>query len=118
MVIAVQRQLLVVDDDRDIRETLTAVLEEEGYQVLCAEHGAQALVTLHHTIPDAMLVDLIMPVMSGWELLQIVREDERWSRIPIIVLSAVRTPLGLPHLAKPLSVDVLLDTVARVLGRV
>jgi CheY-like chemotaxis protein len=110
--------VLVVDDDPDIRETLASVLESAGYRVVLAEHGAQALVALHHAIPDAMLVDLLMPVMSGWELLQIIREDERWSKIPVIVLSAVRTPHGFAHLTKPLSIEQLLDTVASVLRRV
>jgi CheY-like chemotaxis protein len=110
-------RILVVDDNPDVRETVTAVLEAEGYRVECAENGAQALVALHHGIPNAVLLDLIMPVMSGWELLQIVREDERWSKIPIIVLSAVRSPEGLPHLSKPIGVQELLDALERAAPR-
>jgi CheY-like chemotaxis protein len=109
--------ILVVDDDRDVRETLAAVLEGEGYGVRCAENGAQALAMMHGPKPRAIVLDLMMPVMSGWELLEAVRMDGELAAIPIVVLSAVRAPSGIAHLAKPVSLDELVRTLDRVCRR-
>jgi len=109
--------VLVVDDDRDLRDTLTAVLEHEGYQVRCAENGAQALAIMQRSNPSAVVLDLSMPVMSGWELLQIVREDLDLCDVPLIVLSGLRGPAGITYLHKPVSVDDLVSTVDRVRRR-
>ena len=107
--------ILVVDDDRDVRETVAAVLDGEGYHVHCAENGAQALsMMMHGTKPTAIILDLMMPVMNGWELLQIVRDDAELCRIPVVVLSAMRAPFEMPHLAKPVSLEDLVHTLDRV----
>jgi two-component system, OmpR family, response regulator CpxR len=109
--------VLIVDDDRDMRDTVTAVLEAEGYDVRCAENGAQALALMHGPKPGVIVLDLLMPVMSGWELLDAVQGDRELARIPVVVLSAMRAPAGVPHLAKPVSSDDLVATVDRVCGR-
>jgi len=110
--------VLVVDDDRDIRDTLAVALQTEGYAVDCAENGAQALAVLHgvrHGSPPAAIVlDLSMPIMSGWELLAAVHDDEDLCAIPVVVLSAMRAPAGVEHLAKPVSLDELVATLDRV----
>jgi CheY-like chemotaxis protein len=109
--------VLVVDDDRDLRDTVSAVLEEEGYAVTCAENGAQALAALHGRRPCVILLDLSMPVMSGWELLDVVRSDDELAGIPIVVLSAMRAPGSVAHLTKPVSLDELISTLDRVCRR-
>jgi CheY-like chemotaxis protein len=109
--------ILVVDDDRDVRETVAAVLDGEGYRVRCAENGAQALAMLHGAKPSAIILDLMMPVMNGWELLQIVRDDAELCRIPVVVLSAMRAPFEMPHLAKPVSLEELIHMLDRVCHR-
>jgi CheY-like chemotaxis protein len=114
---ALGSDILVVDDDRDVRETVAAVLDGEGYRVRCAENGAQALAMLHGTKPSAIILDLMMPVMNGWELLQIVRDDRDLRGIPIVVLSAMRAPFEMPHLAKPVSLEELIHTLDRVCRR-
>jgi CheY-like chemotaxis protein len=106
--------VLVVDDDRDVRDIVATVLESEGYAVRCAENGAQALAIMHGPKPNAIVLDLMMPVMSGWELLEAVRSDGDLSSIPIVVLSAVRAPSGVAHLTKPVSLDELVTTLDRV----
>ena len=108
---AYHADILVVDDDRDVRDTVAAVLDGEGYHVRCAENGAQALAMLHGPKPAAIVLDLMMPVMSGWELLEIVRSDAELSRIPVVVLSAVRAPREMPHLDKPVSLEELVRTL-------
>jgi CheY-like chemotaxis protein len=109
--------VLVVDDDRDMRDTIAAVLESEGYDVRCAENGAQALAAMHGPKPAAVVLDLSMPVMSGWELLEAVRAEDELSSIPVVVFSAMRAPEGVPHLNKPVSPDELVTTLDRVCRR-
>ena len=68
--------VLVVDDHRNVRETVTAALETNGYHVRCADNGAQALAALlHERRPEAVILDLSMPIMTGWELIATVHED-------------------------------------------
>jgi CheY-like chemotaxis protein len=107
-------RVLVVDDDRDLRDTVTAALETEGYRVRCAENGAQALAVMHGYLPAAMVLDLSMPVMSGWELIEIVHEMRELRAIQLVVLSGLRAPAGVEHLSKPVTIDELLSTLDRL----
>jgi CheY-like chemotaxis protein len=107
--------VLVVDDDEAIRDVVAEVLREEGYDVVCAQNGLQALRELEgngHT--DLVLLDLMMPVMSGWEVLEEMQGNDRLSRIPVVVVSAMSAPGVSEHLAKPIDLDRLLDTVGRL----
>jgi two-component system, OmpR family, response regulator CpxR len=107
--------VLVVDDDEAIRDVVAEVLREEGYDVVCAQNGAQALHQLQGDGPtDLVLLDLMMPVMSGWEVLEEMQSDDRLSRIPVVVVSAMSAPGASEHLAKPIDLDRLLDTVGRL----
>jgi CheY-like chemotaxis protein len=106
--------VLVVDDDSAIREIVSQVLRNEGYDVECAENGAQALEALRgSTPPGLVLLDLIMPVMSGWELLEVVAQHPNLAAIPVVVVSAMTAPGVRDHLSKPIDLDVLLRTVTR-----
>ncbi len=110
-----RRSILVVDDDEAIRQVIAEVLRDEGYDVVCAANGAQALRELQKKErPDLMLLDLMMPVMSGWEVLEELEATEPRSRIPIVVVSAMGAPGVAEHLSKPLDLDDLLATVARL----
>jgi CheY-like chemotaxis protein len=82
--------VLVVDDDHAIREMLREALEDAGYRVMSAENGAQALTQLRQapTLPRVILLDLMMPVMTGWEFHVEQQADARLAAIPVIVLSA------------------------------
>jgi CheY-like chemotaxis protein len=107
--------VLVVDDDEAIRDVVAEVLREEGYDVVCAQNGAQALRTLQGDgQTDLVLLDLMMPVMSGWEVLEEMQSNDRLSRIPVVVVSAMSAPGCSEHLAKPIDLDRLLDTVGRL----
>jgi CheY-like chemotaxis protein len=105
--------VLVVDDDAEIRETLSALLQHEGYTVFRAENGKQALEQLRqiHPHPSCVLLDLMMPVMSGWEVLEEVSESAELSRIPIVVVSAMCAPGAKACLQKPVDLDELLEVV-------
>jgi CheY-like chemotaxis protein len=115
--------IFVVEDDFAIRETVSEVLESEGFRVTCASNGAEALVRLDETdaLPGLILLDLMMPVMDGWEFRLAQRRNPRISDIPVIVLSAgagmeARLSILAPDafLPKPFELDHLLHTVARV----
>jgi two-component system, chemotaxis family, chemotaxis protein CheY len=110
-------RVLVVDDDPDILDALSEILEVEGYQVDRARNGREALQRLEHKLPDLVLLDLMMPVMDGWEFARSLGPD---ARPPIIVLSADRNvsvkarEIGaLGWLAKPFELSELLAAVRR-----
>ncbi len=107
--------MLVVDDDLAIREVVSEVLRDEGYEVACAADGVQAMQAMRRAPrPDLVLLDLMMPVMSGWEVLEQVHEDSELARVPIVVVSAMSAPGGHEHLSKPIDLDRLLATVKRL----
>ena len=113
-------QLLVVDDDRGIRETLGEVLRDERYTVQLARDGAEALDLLAtDPVPRLILLDLAMPGVDGAAFLERQRRDPRLKSIPVVVFSADdRAPRtgAAGWLRKPVDLGDLLDTVARLAG--
>jgi CheY-like chemotaxis protein len=116
--------VLVVDDDPDILEALSEILEAEGFEIRRARNGKEALERLEPDPPQLILLDLMMPVMDGWEFAQRMRQKPNVANIPLIVLSADRnvgskaTDIGaVGHLAKPFELNDLLDMVRRSLGQ-
>lgn len=114
--------ILVVDDDAAIREALTLVLEDEGYTVRSAANGRDALQLLRagEAPPQVILLDLMMPVMSGWDFRAEQQRDPALAAIPVVVLSADRSlqtkaamVQAQGYLAKPVDISVLIDTVSR-----
>jgi CheY-like chemotaxis protein len=106
----------VVDDDQDIRETLGQLLVEEGYQVRISGDAQEALSSLRAAShpPDLMLLDLMMPVMNGWELLAEMSEDVRLRTIPVVVITAAgvrAVPGAVGCLPKPIHLERLLAAV-------
>ncbi len=83
------KRILLVDDDPDIRESLAEVLEGEGYRVVRAANGAQALARLRQLpLPDVILLDLMMPVMDGFEFRQVQKRNHDLADIPVVVITA------------------------------
>ena len=82
-----QRNLLIVDDEVDSREALGRILSESGWKCVFASHGKEALEVLERTLPAAIVLDLMMPEMDGFEFLKIVQEDGRLASIPVIVMT-------------------------------
>jgi CheY-like chemotaxis protein len=114
------RGVLVVDDDRDIRETLQEILESEGYEVHTARNGADALDQLRAELPQLILLDLFMPVMDGTEFRRRQLEDPQLADIPVVVVSAaagladrVNGLRVAAYLEKPLQLDELFSLVSR-----
>jgi CheY-like chemotaxis protein len=107
--------VLLVEDDRDIRDAVAAVLEAEGYTVLTAENGQAALSILERGQPCVVLLDLMMPIMNGWDFMEEVKKRLRLADLPVVVVSAYseRRAEGVRRvLKKPLDVNQLLAAVA------
>jgi DNA-binding NtrC family response regulator len=109
--------IVVIDDDADIRESLAEILADAGYSVRTFANAAEALDHLRRDGAASLIIlDLMMPGMSGWTFREVQSHDERLAAIPVITISAVadldppwpRTPV----LCKPVDLDRLLDQVA------
>jgi CheY-like chemotaxis protein len=87
-------RILVVDDEENLRKMAQAILESQGYEVMCAVDGFHALATLRQSLPDVIISDLRMPNMNGFEFLSVVRA--RFPQIPIIAISGEFSGLGVP----------------------
>ena len=115
-----QPAIMVIDDDRITRKTLEAILQEKGYGTLLASSGEEALGIMEKETPDLILLDIVMPGMDGYQVLQVLKGEERWKDLPIIFLSARSTApervmgLGLgaeDYLEKPFSNEELLAKI-------
>ena len=126
-------KILVVDDDPDMRDAITIILESRGYQIVTAQDGVEALANLKAERPDMMMLDLLMPKMDGFAVLKEL-QDARWAKyreIPILILSSVReeasrrryeleTVLTLEvddYVEKPIAPDILLERVEKLLKK-
>ena len=106
--------VLVVEDDVAIREQVRELLEAEGLSVAEAGHGQEALTALRDGLqPSLVLLDLMMPVMDGWSLLEALQADAAWRGLPVLVASASPDlrPVDAPMLHKPFSVRALLQAI-------
>src|SRR5712691_1157491 len=108
--------VLVVDDDPDLRTVLRLLLEDEGYRVCLASDGQQALAHLRCERPAVLLLDLNMPVMTGWECLAVLRTEQR--TVPVVLMTAGRQAeqearrLGAAGwLEKPFDLNAVVQTV-------
>lgn len=83
------RRILVVDDDPEVRARINALLIEMGYETATAGDGQEALTVLSNgALPDAIILDLMMPVMSGWEFLDAKAGSETLRAVPVLVLTS------------------------------
>lgn len=117
--------ILLVEDDPDIRGALAELLEAEGYEVLAAANGRRALELLERTRGQACLVllDLVMPVMSGTEFLAVKERAAAIAPIPVVLVSAstegaehTAREHGVPLVRKPIRIDLLLSLVEEYCG--
>lgn len=111
--------MLVVDDEAGITESLCDLLGDEGFQVMVARNGKDALQRVNEHRPDLILLDYMMPVMDGRDTLKALQEHQAYHGIPVILMSAMPRR-SLPedcnptaYLRKPFEVDALLSEVNR-----
>ena len=112
--------VLVVDDERAIREVIVKLLVDEGYRVVAAEDGAQALELLPRERPDLVLLDIMMPLVDGREVVRRLRQMPGLEATQVVLMSAAVAPAPDDRVAaflpKPFDVERLLETVGQLLG--
>src|SRR5437868_1598446 len=120
---AEQKLILVVDDDRELVDAMRAVLERQGYQVIHAHDGHQGKQAIYNQRPDLVILDMMMPRMGGYPVLEHFRDKK--DAPPIIMITANEGSrhkayaeyLGVvDYIRKPFAMDRLLETVHRALG--
>jgi CheY-like chemotaxis protein len=113
--------ILLAEDDLEIRDVVQDLLEEIGCDVIPARTGKQALDFLSNdprSPPDMVILDLMMPLVTGWQVLEVIQRDPALARVPVVVLTAATQdrPSGVAALLqKPFQVDHLLETIQRLL---
>ena len=115
--------VLVVDDEFGIVDVLETILTDQGYRVLTACNGKQGLVRLSAEKPDVVLLDFMMPILGGAEMLRAMAAEPAYQRVPVIMISSLgedviaeRCKGYAAFLHKPFRAAAVLSNVARVLG--
>ncbi len=120
-------RILVVEDEPENRLFIGLMLRTEGYEVLEAEDGPSAFDLLgREALPDIILLDVMMPGLNGWQVFERLRQDGRWSRIPVVMLTALAqrsdveraVQLGVEgYVTKPFEPADLIHTIEETLSR-
>jgi CheY-like chemotaxis protein len=116
------KRVLIVDDEFSIVETLDEIVSWEGYAVATAAHGQAGLEAARAQPPSLILLDYMMPVMDGLQMLKELRADTRLQQVPVIMMTAA--PLGMPDveqrwdalLLKPFEAGQLMRAIQRLIG--
>jgi DNA-binding response OmpR family regulator len=117
------KKIMVVDDEPDILFTVGQMLKISGYEVIKATNGEACLNELNKAIPDLVLLDIMMPEMSGWDVAAKIKENPDWRNIPIVFLTAKgdTMSIGMGNLAaedyitKPFDIEDLKKRVEKIL---
>jgi two-component system, OmpR family, alkaline phosphatase synthesis response regulator PhoP len=119
------KTVLIADDEPNIVISLEFLLEQDGYRVLVARDGNEALEAIEREVPDLVLLDIMLPRLSGYDVCQRIRQNPDWGKVRVIMLTArgreVEVTKGLAlgadaYVTKPFSTRELLDQVRRQLG--
>lgn len=114
----IKKRVLIVEDEKAIRDMMIAILEVEGYSVVAAANGKQGIEAIQSgTPPHVVLLDMMMPVMNGWDFLDFARTNARTAKIPVVVVSAYAeiaksvSPQGV--VPKPIQLKTLLAAIEK-----
>ena len=120
------KKILIVDDEKDIVETLKFMLEASGYSCFCAYNGEDGLKMAKEIIPDLIILDVMMPKMNGFKISRLLKFDVKYRDIPILMLTArsqesdkqIGEETGAnEYITKPFEIDDVLNSVAKYLGK-
>jgi two-component system, OmpR family, response regulator VicR len=116
-----QHTILVVEDEFMIADTLAEILDWQGYRVVTAANGALGLQAVEREKPALVLLDYMMPVMDGVEMLEVLRSQPEHAKLPVILMTAaMKLPPGEPRwnalLVKPFSMAALEKAIREALG--
>jgi len=117
------KKILVVDDDRAITALLQGLLTSQGYEVSVAYDGLDGMLQVKKSIPDLIILDIMMPEINGYDVCSNLKFEEKFKHIPIIVLTSRQQELdprigklmGIGYMQKPLDSKVLLEEIQKVL---
>jgi CheY-like chemotaxis protein len=121
-----QKTILIVDDEPDVCTYISTLLEDHGYATISAKDGEEALVKLKADSPDLITLDISMPEKSGVKLYREIKEDSRWKKIPIIIVTGVsedfqkfistrrQVPPPEGYLSKPINQEEILEMIRRL----
>ncbi len=122
------KTVLVVDDDPDARDFLTTVLHDHGYAYQTASDGTQAIASLEKSLPDLVALDITMPETSGVAVYRTLKEDERFTKIPVIIITGIsddfksfissrrQVPPPDGYISKPVEVEPFVKMVKKLLS--
>ncbi len=122
---AARKKVLIIDDEQDIRTYLSALLGDEGYETMIARDGEEALKQMEADLPDLITLDISMPEKSGIKFYREMKAEDRWKRIPIIIVTGIsedfrkfistrhQVPPPEGYLSKPINREEILELVKR-----
>ena len=119
-----KKRILIVDDEKDFIDALSARLEARGFDIIEAYTGKEGIEKAHSEKPDLIILDIMLPEMDGYDVCRKLKIDENYKNIPIIMLTAKFQPSDVKfakemgadeYLTKPLELDLLLDLVSKFL---
>jgi DNA-binding response OmpR family regulator len=117
------KKIMIVDDEEDVRVSVGQILEISGYEVIKAEDGKDCLNKLEHVTPNLVLLDIMMPGISGWDVAATMKENPKWNNIPIVFLTAKGDEMSIgmgglaseDYIVKPFDVIELKERVEKIL---
>jgi len=120
------KKIMVVDDEPDILFTVGQMLEMNGYDVVKVKNGNECLDKLHEGVPDLVLLDIMMPEVSGWDVAAKIKENPEWANIPIIFLTAKGDTMSIgmgglaseDYIVKPFDIKDLKDRIEKILNKI
>lgn len=112
------KKILIIEDDDAIREMMASILEIEGHRTVMAKNGKEGIEALQSEVPpDVVLLDMMMPVMNGWQVLDFLRTNATTRQIPVVIVSAygetARAARPKAFVPKPVQLKTLLDAIER-----
>jgi CheY-like chemotaxis protein len=120
------KTILIVDDEPDVCTYISTLLEDHGYTTISAKDGEEALVKLQSVSPDLITLDISMPEKSGVKLFREIKENSRWKKIPIIIITGVsddfqkfistrrQVPPPEGYLSKPINQEEILELIQKL----
>jgi CheY-like chemotaxis protein len=117
---SVNAPVLIIDDDDDVRDLLTDIVQQAGYPAIGAASGEEGLMQAHLQTPRMVILDILLPEMDGWHVLSLLRSDPPCAEVPVLVVS-VTDPAAAGHsvqghVVKPFSGQELRDAVQALVG--
>ena len=117
------KKIMIVDDEKDIRVSVGQIFEVSGYEIIKAVDGDDCLNKLERGIPDLVILDIMMPGMNGWDVAARIKENSKWSEIPIVFLTAKGDEMSIgmgglaseEYVVKPFDIIKLKERVEEIL---